>query len=168
MTTHCHRAQPAGRRPAACARYERGAALLITAVVLSLMSVLAFTAIRHAEQESTSGGRSRSATRAVHAADAGVELALIRLAETPPNLDPINENLTDGATLQSRTRTQGAAQDLDQIGMRTGAEGYSVNVSSGVAHLTRVFQIHVTADSAGAVAEVEAKLSRSGADATGY
>jgi hypothetical protein len=149
-------------------RRQEGAALLVSAVVLSLMSVIAFAAIRHSEQESTSSGRSRAASRAIYAADAGVQLALVRLAETPPDLDPISENLTDGALLESRTRTQGAAQNLGQIGVRLGAEGYSINIGANVANVTRVFRVNVTADSAGSVAEVEAKLSRTGADATGY
>lgn len=147
---------------------EEGAALLVSAVVLALMSVIAFAAIRHTEQESTSSGRSRAATRATYAADAGVQLALVRLAETPPDLNPISENLTDGASLQSRTRTQGTPQNLNQTGVKLGAEGYSLNAGANVANITRVFQINVTADSANSVAEVEAKLSRTGADSTGY
>jgi len=149
-------------------RREEGAALLVSAVVLSLMSVIAFAAIRHTEQESTSSGRSRAAARAVYAADAGVQLALVRLSETPPDLDPISENLSDGALLQSRSRTQTTPQNLNQTGTRQGAEGYSINIGSNVANIVRVFQINVTADSSGSVAEIEAKLSRTGADATGY
>jgi len=147
---------------------QRGAALLISAVVLSLMSVLAFAAIHHSEQESTASGRSRAAARAVHAADAGIQIALVRLAETPPDLEPISETLTGGSSLESRTRTETVAKNLNQIAVREGAEGYAVNVGSGVANISRIFLVNVTAESGVSTAEVEAKLSRTGADATGY
>jgi hypothetical protein len=147
---------------------QRGAALLITTLVLTLVSVIAFTAIRHAEQESTSGARSRSTTRAVHAADAGVELALVRLMESPPNLNAFDVDLSEGANLQSRTRTQGTPQDLGQVGIGEPQEGYAINVGAGVAYVNRVFQVNVTAQSGRSTAELEAKLGRMSADSTGY
>ena len=47
---------------------EGGAALLITAIILVVVGALAFTSIRHSEQESTGSARSRACSRHLPAA----------------------------------------------------------------------------------------------------
>lgn len=147
---------------------EQGMALLLSAVILMLVSMLAFSALQHSEQESTSGARSRSSMRTVYAADAGVELALSRLTQSPPDLSAFSVGLANGATVESRTRTQGSPQVLGQAGLGEPAEGYSLNVGAGVSQVSRIFLVNVTATGGGSTAELEARLSRSAADSTGY
>jgi len=153
------------RRPE---RHQAGVAVLMTSLVLVLVALIAFTALRRSEQESTAGGRSRATTRSIQAADAGVQLALSRLRESPPNLNAFDIDLVEGANLQSRTRTETSAQDLDQAGLGEPEEGYALNMGSGVASVKRVFLVNVTAEAGGSTAEVEAKLGRSEVEATGY
>jgi Tfp pilus assembly protein PilX len=147
---------------------EQGMALLLSAVILMLVSMLAFSAMQHSEQEATSGARSRSTMRTIYAADAGIELALSRLTQSPPNLSAFNVGLADGANFQSRTRTQGSPQLLAQAGIGEPEEGYSLNVGAGVSHVSRVFLVNVTATAGGSTAELEARLARSAADSAGY
>ena len=149
-------------------RHEAGFAVLMTALVLVLVALIAFTALRRSEQESTAAGRSRSTTRSIQAADAGVQLALSRLRESPPNLTAFDVDLVEGANMQSRTRTETSAQDLDQTGLGEPEEGYALNVGTGVSSIKRVFLVNVTAEAGGSTAEIEAKLGRSEVEATGY
>ena len=147
---------------------QAGAALMITSLVLMVASLLGFAAIRNSEQESTAGARSRSTTRSLYGADAGIQLARGRLLESPPNLTAFSVNLVDGVTLESRTRTQTNPVDLDQIGIGSGGEGFSVNVGSSSKYVSRVFHINVTSTGGGSTAEVEARLSRIEPEAAGY
>jgi Tfp pilus assembly protein PilX len=149
---------------------EAGAALMITALVMMVVSLLGFAAIRNSEQESTAGARSRATTRSLYAADAGVQLALSRLTQSPPKLTAFSVNLVDGVNLESRTRTQTNPVDLDQVGQAIGGqEGFSVNVGAGSKYVSRIFQVNVTSTGGGgSTTEVEARLSRIGPEATGY
>ncbi len=147
---------------------QAGAALMITSLVLMVASLLGFAAIRNSEQESTAGARSRATTRTLYGADAGVQLAQGRLTENPPNLSAFSVNLVDGVTLESRTRSQTSPVSLDQVGIGSGGEGFSVNVGAGSSYVSRVFQIAVTSTGGGSTAEVEARLSRLGPESTGY
>jgi Tfp pilus assembly protein PilX len=149
-------------------RREAGAALFVTVLVLVLVALLALASIRNAEEESTGGGRSLSNSKAFHAADAGIQLALTRLMQSPPNLNPINVALTS-ANVQSRRREQTSAQALQQVG-NSGADkdGYSVNVGASVGLVQRVFVVNSTSTDSGSTVELEAKLARSEVEATAY
>jgi Tfp pilus assembly protein PilX len=146
---------------------QEGLALLTTAVVLVLVALLAVAALDDASRESTAGGRSRAATRSVHAADAGLQLARTHLTETPPNLTAINVSY-GGATIQSRSRSQSTPQTLEQVGIGEAPEGYSVNIGPGASFFNRLYQINVTATAGESAAELEAKLSRVEAEGQGY
>ncbi|TMA23038.1 MAG: hypothetical protein E6J87_25630 [Deltaproteobacteria bacterium] len=149
-------------------RREAGAALLVTVLVLVLVAMLGFAALRNAEGESTGGARSVSFTKAYHAAEAGIELALTRLLQSPPNLNPIDVSLTT-ATVQSRRREQTAAQPLQQVGNGgSPVEGYSLNVGVNVGAVQRVFVVDSTAIDSRSTVEVEAKLARTEVEATAY
>jgi Tfp pilus assembly protein PilX len=102
---------------------EGGAALLITALILVVVGALAFTSIRHSEQEKTAGARSRSTTRTFYAADAGIQLAMSRLGQDPADLSSFDVPLADGANVQSRTRSELVPQDISPIGLGETAEG---------------------------------------------
>ena len=162
--TSLHRSQQAR----AGARRERGAALLLTVMCLLLVSLLSFNAIRNSERESNSSARSRSTARTLHAGDAGFQLALSRLTQTPPNLSSFSIDLAENANVQSRTRTDTVPQVLTQKGTTTPPEGFGINVDAGVKNVSRVYLVTVTSTAGGSTAELEAKLSRISADATGY
>lgn len=156
-----HRIRGVGKR-------QGGSALIVTVLVLVVVTLLAVAGIRNSEQESTAGARSRATTRTLHAADAGVELALSRLNESPPNLNAFSVPLADGMTLESRSRTQTNPVDLDQLGIAAGEEGFGVNVGAGAIYVSRVFQVNVTSTGGNSTAEVEARLNRLEPEATGY
>jgi Tfp pilus assembly protein PilX len=148
---------------------EQGAALLITSLILVVIGAIAFTSMRHSEQESTAGARSRANTRTFYAADAGVQLAMNHLTQDPVDLTPLNVNLANNLNVQSRTREEVLPQTLDQVGLGGVTEGESLNAGSGVTTVTRVFLVTVTAASPnGSTAEVEAKIGRTAAEASGY
>jgi Tfp pilus assembly protein PilX len=150
-------------------RREAGSALMVTTLILLLVGMLVLGSIRDSEQESTAGARSRAASRTLYAAEAGIQLALTRLIQTPPNLDAFNVPLADGATVQSRTRAEGAPSDIDQVGLGQVTEGFSLNVGGGATSLSRVYELNVTAAYANsAAAELEARLAREEAVPSGY
>lgn len=154
----------------ACARRrEQGAALLVTSLILVVVGALAFTAMRNSEIESTSSARSRANTRTFYAADAGIQLAVNRLAQEPADLSAFDVDLANDLNVQSRTREEATPQALDQIGLGETQEGETLGVGAGVGSVTRVYLVTVTASAPnGSTAEVEAKVARSSVEATGY
>lgn len=151
------------------ARAEGGSALLVTVLVLLLVGMLALTSLKDAEQEATAGGRSRASSRTLYAADAGIQMALARMAQSPPNLNAFDVNLADGANVQSRERTDALPKDIQQVSLGTAQEGYALNVEGGATSISKVYQVNVTATyTSSAVAELEARLSRTEVVATGY
>lgn len=165
---NAHVPQPTLEPTHSHSRSERGIALLLTSMCLLLISLLSINAIRNSDEESTAGARSRSTARSLHAADAGFQLALARLTQSPPNLNPFDVDLVQGANVQSRTRSDTSPQVLTQTGTSTPGEGFGINVDSGVQNVRRVYLVTVTSAAGGSSAELEAKLSRDSADATGY
>ncbi len=145
-----------------------GMALLLTSVILMLVSMIAFSALRHSEQESTSAARSRNTMRTMYTADAGVQLALGRLAQSPPNLNAFDVTLDAGANLQSRTRTQTSPQDIGSKKPGKREEGYDFKDGTPMIYVGRNYLVNVTASYGTSTAEVEAKLSRMGPEITGY
>ena len=173
MKTH---EPPLLARCPASRKNERGVALLISVFVLMLVGAIGVAALNNSENEAMAGGRTRGASRALYAADAGIQLALARLSESPPNLAPIDIDYGRGGFVQSRTRSQTAAQPLGFAGSGAGAdgssappEGYALPSGSGGAFSTDVYQINITASADGtAVAEVEARLGVAGPGGGGY
>ena len=149
-------------------RRERGAALLITALVLLLVSLLSFTSIRNSEQESSSSARSRATARTLHAGDAGLQLALAHLKQTPPDLAAFDIDLPENANVQSRTRVETAPQMLTHEGLGERPEGFGINADAGVIAISHVYRVNVTSTAGGSMTELEAKLSRLGTDSAGY
>ena len=147
---------------------QGGAALFITALILMLVGMLAVTSIYNSEQESVGGARARSTSRTFYAADAGIQLALTRLAESPPDLTSFDIDLADGANVQSRSRQEATPVELKQVGLGKPPEGYGVNVGSSAGYINRIFLVRTTATSGGSTVELEAKLSRTEPEAAGY
>ncbi len=150
-------------------KHQEGLALLTTSIVLLLVAMLAVAALRDSERESTSGARSRAATRTLHAADAGIQVARAHLTESPPDLVSINLSMGN-ATIQSRTRAQTTPLDLDQMeGFGEVPEGYAVNLgTTGAAYVNEIYRVNITATTGSSAAELEAKLSRLAVDGQGY
>ena len=69
---------------------EQGFALLITVFLVLLLSFLVLISIGHSGDEQVSGARARSASRALHAADAGIQLAISRIAQDPPDMTELD------------------------------------------------------------------------------
>jgi Tfp pilus assembly protein PilX len=154
-----------GKRPG---RRQEGAALIVAVVTLLMVAMIGINALKSSQEESTSGGRARNATHTLHVADAGVQFAVARLAQTPPNLSAFSVNV-DGATVQSRARSQGSPQNLVQEAMSSPPEGFAINVGSDSSFAGRVYQVNVTATSGtGSVAEVEARFSRLDSGGSAY
>jgi len=138
---------------------EDGLVLLMTMFILMFIGVIAIDAIGQSEIESTASGRSRSTIRTMHAADAGIQLAISRLTQSPPNLDPIDETFAL-RSVQSRARTvTSGAEDLAYAGAGAAPEGYSVNI--GESYVTESYEVIITATSIdGSIAEIESKITR--------
>lgn len=137
-------------------RREEGVALLITVILILLVGVLVLTSIGHSGDESVAGARARSTSRALHAADGGMQLALTRIAQVPPNTNPIAITISN-LSVQSRTRADATPQNLDSLGAGPAPEGYSVNVGSG--YVSQLFLVDMTSlGPTGSTAELQAKL----------
>ncbi len=113
-------------------RRKKGSALIITVLVLTIVSFLAISGLRNSERESTTGARSRAASRSFAAADAGLELALNRLSQSPANLNAFDIDLADGANVQSRTRTDSGPQNLTQLPAGQVARDINMGMASGL------------------------------------
>lgn len=146
-------------------KHQRGMALLISVFVLMLVGLVAISSLQNSENESTAGGRTRSAVSSLYEADAGVEIALNRLRQTPLPADfdrPIDFDLGGGHSVQSRPRGEddpqsiayvGEGQTKDGMGLRSGFTGGGTTYSA-------VYQVNMTAvHGSRQVAEVEARLS---------
>ena len=151
-------------------RRAGGSALIVTVLVLTIVSFLSISGMRNSERESTSAGRSRSITRALAAADAGLQLALGQLAEMPVNLGSFDVNLADGSNVQSRARVETVPQDLDQVGLGLSSkEGFGMGIgSSGVAYVKRIYIVNTTATGGDSTVELQANLNRNEVDGVGY
>ena len=151
-------------------RGKRGSAMIVTVLVLTIVTFLAVSGLRNTERESSTGARSRTASRTLAAADAGLQVALNQLSQAPVNLNSFDIDLADGANVQSRTRTDGAPQDLTQsgFGLVEVEEGYSIGAGSAVGFVNRIYLVNTTATSGGSTVELQAKLSVSEVAGVGY
>ena len=147
-------------------RREQGMALLVAALSLALIGAITLAAINNSGLESTASGRSRSAMRTLHAADAGFRFATKRLSEEPANLAAFTLNLGD-RTVQSRTRTDAGPQPIALAGTGAAPAGYAVNVGSGFSSELYLITITATGPDGGS-AEIEAKIGRLSSGIGGY
>lgn len=145
---------------------EAGVTLLITVILILLVGILVLTSIGHSGDESVAGARARSTARALHAADGGMQLAFTRVTQVPPNTNPIDINIGN-LSVQSRTRADGAPQDLDSLGSGPPPEGYGVNVGSG--YSSELFLVDMTSlGPTGSTTELQAKLYKFTGSSGGY
>ena len=153
-------------QPKSHRRRESGVALLITVVLILLVGLLVLTSLRHSGDESVAGARGRSASRVLHAADGGMQMALNHVTQTPPDTDPIDITIA-GMSVQSRTRAQGAAQNLTSLGPGPPPAGYGISTGSGYA--SELFVADITSlGPTGSTAELQSKLFRFDGTPGGY
>lgn len=147
-------------------RRQAGVTLLVTVVLILLVGILVLTSIGHSGDESIASARARSTARALHAADGGMQLALARVTQEPPDTTAIDT--TVGAmTVQSRQRSTAAAQPLGNLGPGPPPEGYEINQGSG--YVSELFLVDMTSNGpSGSTAELQSKLYRFGANTGGY
>jgi len=139
-------------------KHEQGLILLMTMFILMLIGVIAIDTIGQSGSESAISGRSRNTIRTLHAADAGIQLAVSRLFQSPPNLDPISI-IFAGRTVESRARAVSDAEDLAFAGAGKTPDGLSINI--GESYVTEGYEVVITAVSKdGSVAEIESKVTR--------
>ena len=144
--------------PSRSHRHERGFAMFVTVLILMLMGAIAIAAIEYSGEELMAGGRSRASAQSFYAADAGIQLALNHLAQTPLNDNPIDVTLPNGMTVQSRTRADAAALAIPEIGPGGTPQGYSLNIGAGFTG--QVYLVNMTASRPdGTTSEIEMKVT---------
>lgn len=147
-------------------RREEGVALLITVILILLVGLLVLTSLSHTGDESVAGARSRSASRALHAADGGLQIALSHIAQDPANTNPIDITVGN-MSVQSRTRADGSAQNLTALGAGLPPEGYGINTGSG--YVSELFQVDMTSlGPTGSTVELQSKLYKFTGTSGGY
>ncbi len=140
-------------------RREEGVALFLTVLILMLVGAIAIAAIEFSGEELKSGSRSRASARALFAADAGIDFALNRLGQSPPNLAPFNITLPNGVIVESRSRDDTTPQPIAPAGTGPAPAGYSINLGSGSGFSSELYLVNVTATSPGGTAtELEVKV----------
>ena len=148
------------------AKHEEGVALLITVMMVLLTGVLALMSIEHSGSEMVAGSRARSTSRTLHAADGGMQLAFTRVSQSPPNLNPI-DILIGNIDVESRTRAETSAQNIEFLGTGASPEGYGVNVGSG--YSSELYQVDITSLAPnGSTAQLQSKFYTFEATPSGY
>ncbi len=145
-----------------------GFALIIVTLALTITSFLALAGLRNSDRESTAAARSRSTTRMLAAADSGIQLAMSRLSQAPPNLTAFDVNLAFGANVQSRERTDTSPQPLEEVGMVQNKEAMGMEAGASVGMVSRIYVVNTTAVGGGSTVELQAKLGRTAVEEVGY
>ena len=139
---------------------EQGAALIVSVFILVLIGAIAILAIEQAGEERASAGRKRASTRALNAADAGIQVALNRISQSPPDLSAFSVDLGSGRLAQSRTRADSTPQPMAQVGVGPPPDGFGITVGGG-GFVNEIFLANVTATSPdGATAQLQTKIGR--------
>lgn len=147
-------------------RHEHGITLLVTVVMILLVGILVLTSIGHSGDESAAGARARASARALHAADGGMQLALARVTQEPPNTNPIDVTIGN-VSVQSRTRADATPQSLVSLGSGAPPEGYGINTGSG--YVAELFRVDITSlGPTGSTAELQSKFYRFAGAVGGY
>ncbi len=144
---------------------QEGMALLITVLVLLMMGAIAIAAIGESGEEAASSARTRAATRALLAADGGIEVAISHLAAFDD--DPFDIDVGDGIRVKSGTRNDASPTKI-VLAVPGGPppEGYGLATAGGTQYgetgfFTDIYLVNVTSSTPdGSVAQVEARLGR--------
>ncbi|MEE8556506.1 MAG: PilX N-terminal domain-containing pilus assembly protein [Myxococcota bacterium] len=146
------------RKPNRGRKEEAGVAMILTILLLLLVSGIGIAAIEHAGEESVMAASSRRWTRTFFAADAGIQMALSRIAQTPPDLTQFTFTLENGATLV-QSGTAAAPAPIQSVGSGAPPDGYSINLGAGFQ--TSLYRAQVAAlGPAAATVQLEAKFAK--------
>jgi hypothetical protein len=146
---------------------EQGIAMILTILLLLLISGIGIAAVEHSGSESIMSGSARRWTRTFFAADAGIQMALSQIAQTPPDLNQFNFQLENGATNVWSGTPGGGLQPIESVGVGAPPDGYSINVGSG--YQSRLYKANATARGpAQATVELEAKFAKLDSGGGGY
>jgi hypothetical protein len=134
-------------------------ALMITMLMMLLIGAVAIAAINQSGAEASAGGRTRATARNLYAAEAGIQLAQMRLASSPPDTTAFSIPIDGNRTVESRARADGAPQSLLHAGFGPPPEGYEIN--AGSAFYSEIFLVNITSTTPrGTTTELEAKIAR--------
>lgn len=152
-------------KTATAGRREEGMALIVVVMLLALIGAMVPFAVSHSGSELAGSARTRGAARALYAADAGIQIALGRLADNPPTTTPLDVTLS-GWSIQSRTRTESSAAALNTDGsFGPPPEGYGIEDG----YRSDIYRVNITSSRQGlGSAELEAKLTRLSSSVGGY
>jgi len=140
-------------------RDETGVALIVSILVLLMISAIGIAAVDRAGDDAKVTGHAKADARALYAADAGIGVALNRLAGPIPDLTPFNVDLDDGVSVRSGTRAASAPEPIAYLGTAGPPDGYSLVIGSGF--ISKTYRVNVTGFGTGASrSELEAKLTR--------
>lgn len=140
---------------------ESGLALIISIMLLLLVSAMGIAAIDHSGSESTLGARERRTMTTFFGANAGIQLVMNRIAQTVPNVTPIDQNLANGTNVRTGTKADTVPQNV-RVGATAARppDGFMINQGSG-GFVTLPFYAEITARGpTNATVELEAKLGR--------
>lgn len=134
---------------------ESGIAMITVVLIIFLLMASALSAVDFTEQESRASGQSRATMRSLYAADAGIQLAISRVATQ--DFSAFSFNLADGTNVESRSRSDAAAQPLAD-GLAGGVpDGMGFGV--GIGYQLMVYPMNVTAAGRNDLtSELEAKV----------
>jgi hypothetical protein len=136
-------------------------ALLVTVMVMIMVAAMAMAAMHHAGEESAGGRRTKTSLDALFGATAGIELSRTRIQQG--NLVPIDIALAGNVRIQSRRRGGTVPVAITPAGTSGQNEDNMINVGSSIGITDEMYQVNMTGvTAAGAVAEVEAKVSYTG------
>ena len=149
---------------------EPGVAMILTILLLLLITGIGIAAVEHAGNESILSGSSRRWTRTFFAADAGIQMALSQIAQSPPDLTQFTFQLENGAMdVRSGSRSDIGPQPIESVGVGAPPDGYSINVGSGFQ--SRLYKANATAEVTSAqtaTVELEAKFAKLDSGGGGY
>lgn len=146
---------------------RQGAALIVAVIALLMAATIAIHAMQSTQKESTAGARARNTTRTLEAADAGVQFAIARLSQSPPNLNAFSVDV-DGTTVQSRSRSQATPQNLVQETAGAPPDGFSINVGTDSGFAGSVYKVSITGANGSSTSELEVRFSRLEAGGSAY
>ena len=148
---------------------QRGAALLVTLLLLGILALLSASALQSAALDLTMSGNEQFRSRALQAAEAGIESAIVQLRATPPGGVPatISAQPMPGLPADGRSSTVRYIGDDPQIAAASGgsrsAQQYTV-ASTGMAPrgatVTLEAGLLVVRDATGTVLAVERRYWR--------
>ncbi|MFQ5698115.1 MAG: hypothetical protein ACE5IL_07505 [Myxococcota bacterium] len=149
-------------------KQEAGFAMLVAVLLVLLTSAIAISAIEHSGSESAISGRFRRSAVTFYAADAGIQVAVNRVNQNPPNMSGFTLTTADGTTFRTGPKTAAGAQPLALLGTGPPPDGYCIGTGASCFR-TDLYRTQVAAFAIdGAATELESQFSVLQAGTGGY